>query len=92
MKTSYFALLAILAAPLLVTNVEAANPKCPDNGIYEAKTNSCLYEPFSSCDTKKHVAITISIMGGPEKLDKKIEKCKSCVPGKKWNMADFKCE
>ncbi|OJW52539.1 MAG: hypothetical protein BGO67_06275 [Alphaproteobacteria bacterium 41-28] len=94
MKTTYFALLCILATPLMMANgvTAAEKPTCPDGGTYEEMTNSCLYKPFETCNLEKHTLVTITILGGPEKLNKTIQKCKSCLPGQKWSVADFKCE
>jgi hypothetical protein len=92
MKTTCLALLGILAAPLMMANAAIAEtPICPDNGTFDAETNSCSHD-FDTCPTKDYKKITITIIGGKENEDKTIKKCVTCLNDQKWNWTHQKCE
>jgi len=90
MKTTYLALLAILAAPLMMANgAIAETPICPDKGTFNMETNSCHHD--LPCPTQDYKEITITITGKGN-LPKTITKCVTCLSNQKWSMVHQKCE
>jgi hypothetical protein len=89
MKTTYFALLCILAAPMTLANAAITEtPACPEKGLYDEKTNSCHLDSGACPPDYKDITVTIESKG--EK--KTIKKCVTCPGDYEWHWTHQKCE